>query len=101
MPRSKKRVGRPHRSSRTITATVAARRFSAIVNRVCFHGETFVVERAGSAVCEIGPAKAGRFSLGELDDLLRSLPPVDADYWQAVRDAAKRQPSMPGDPWER
>jgi hypothetical protein len=39
-----------------------------------------------------------RFSLRELDALLRSLPAVDSDYGKAVRDAAKDQPSTSGDP---
>ncbi len=86
---------------RTISATTAARRFSEIVNRVCYQGEAFVVERGGAPVCEIVPARSGRISLAELQDFLRTLPVVDDAYWEAVAKAAARQPALPPSPWER
>jgi antitoxin (DNA-binding transcriptional repressor) of toxin-antitoxin stability system len=43
---------------RRLTATEAARRFSALLDRVERDGETFVVERRGRAVASIAPAAA-------------------------------------------
>lgn len=99
---TRRRNSRPLRTRRrTISATTAARRFSEVVNRVCYQGEVFVVERGGAPVCEIGPPRAGRLSLGELNDVLRTLPVVDDAYWEAVAAAAAQQPIVPPSPWER
>ena len=57
-----------------ISATELARRLSDVLNRICYRGERFVVERNGEPVATLGPAGAepgitlGRLaaSLGEL-----------------------------------
>src|SRR3954468_17189530 len=62
---------------RRLTATEAARRFSALLDQVERDGETFLVERRGRAVASIAPAAAvsGRV----VKDLLR-VQPADAGW---------------------
>ena len=45
-----------------ISATETARRFSELMNRVRYRGESFVVERGGKPICEILPAQPPKFS---------------------------------------
>jgi prevent-host-death family protein len=63
----------------------------AIMRRV-EQGESFTVTRNGRPVADLVPhARAHdepRRTLGELQNLFRRLPPVDAARWQADRDAA-------------
>jgi len=56
-----------------VSATEAARRFSAVLDSVEARGETFVVVRRGRAVARIGPARAANGKA--LKELLRSTPP--------------------------
>jgi antitoxin (DNA-binding transcriptional repressor) of toxin-antitoxin stability system len=84
----------------TVPATRAARGFSELLNRVRYRGEVFVVERGGEPVCEISPVRPSHFGASDLADLLRSLPEPDASYWDAVEEAARSQPQLPGSPWD-
>jgi len=56
-----------------VSATEAARRFSAVLDSVEGRGETFVVVRRGRAVARIGPARAANGKA--VKELLRSSPP--------------------------
>jgi antitoxin (DNA-binding transcriptional repressor) of toxin-antitoxin stability system len=60
-----------------LTATVAARQFSDLLDRVEHDGETFVVERRGRAVASITPAVAADGKT--IKELLRSQRP-DPDW---------------------
>jgi hypothetical protein len=86
---------------RTIRATEAAKNFGRLVSMVREEGATYVVERGGVPVARVGPAVNRRCSLGELVDLLRSLPPAGADFGKAVRAgrSALNKPAVPRDPW--
>lgn len=84
-----------------ITATEAARRFSKIVDRVCYRNESFVVKRGGEPVCEIVPVRAARFTGRELADLLRSLSHPDKDYLDTVEKQVRRQPKAERSKWRR
>ena len=86
--------------SRVISATQAARSFSELLDRVCYRGETFVIERGGELVCEIAHVKPLRFTGANFLALLHTLPKPDAGYWRAVKDAAKQEPLVPESPWE-
>ena len=88
------------RGSQTVSATDAARNFSELLNRVHYRGETFVIERSGTAVGQLGPAAPGPFSLSDLVSLLRSLPVVDAGFFDDVEAAAKGQPPLPEISWD-
>jgi antitoxin (DNA-binding transcriptional repressor) of toxin-antitoxin stability system len=84
-----------------ISATEAARHFSALLNRVRYCGESFMVERGGKPVCEIVPARPASFTVADLARRLRTLPPPDKGYRIAVRRIIKQQQRAAGSPWER
>jgi len=83
-----------------LSATEAARNFSELLNRVRYRGERFVIVRGGSAIGELRPAEPARFTVRDLAALLRSLPPVDDGYLDAVEEFARSQPQMPEADWE-
>jgi len=89
------------KGSRVISATDAARSFSELLDRVCYRGETFVIERGGELICEIPNVKPLRFTGTDFVTLLHSLPRPDPGFWNAVEDATKQPPAVPESPWER
>jgi len=84
-----------------MSATEAARTFSDLLNRVQYRGETVVIERGGTPVCEITPAKPLRFTLAEHVRLLRSGPRPDPGYWDDVERITREQPAVESSPWGR
>jgi prevent-host-death family protein len=84
-----------------ISATEAARKFSELMNRVRYRGESFVVERGGKPICEILPARPPSFSGAELVRLLRSLPKPDKEYLAVVEEVTTRQPTVAESGWQR
>ena len=84
-----------------ISATETARRFSELMNRVRYRGESFVVERGGKPICEILPAQPPKFSGRELADLLRSLPKPDEEYLALVESLAAKQSTGAESRWRR
>jgi antitoxin (DNA-binding transcriptional repressor) of toxin-antitoxin stability system len=74
-----------------ISATQTVRRFSELMNRVRYRGESFVVERGGRSVCEIVPAQPAKFTGRELAELLRSLPKPDEEYLALVDNLIAKQ----------
>ena len=87
--------------ARRLSATAAARNFSELLNRVRYRGERFVIERGGVAIGELRPLAPVRFTSDDLLTLMRSLPPVDDDFLDAVEEATRRQPELPESAWER
>ena len=87
-------------AARRVSATEAARNFSELLNRVRYRGERFVIERGGVAIGELRAAAPVRFTGRDLLALLRSLPPVDASFFDAVEEVARHQPRVPETPWE-
>lgn len=87
------------KGSRVISATEAARSFSELLDRVCYRGETFVIERGGEPVCEMSHVKPLRFTGVDFLTLLHSLPKPDAGYWDAVEELAKQTAAVPESPW--
>ena len=85
-----------------ITATEAARKFSEILNRVAYKGETFVVERSGRTICEISPIAQGkRFTAADFAEMINSAPRPDDQYFDDVEEIIRnRQPIAPS-PWQR
>lgn len=83
-----------------MTATEAARSFSAVLTRVS-QGEEVEVTRNGATVAIIGPPpkKKQYLSPAEFRELMDSLPPVDEDF---VRDLEEIRKGVgpPRDPWE-
>ncbi|MGH9466395.1 MAG: type II toxin-antitoxin system Phd/YefM family antitoxin [Terriglobales bacterium] len=84
-----------------LSATEAARRFSELLNRAHYRGETFQIERGGKPVCEIVPVATPSFTGKDLADLLRSLPHPDEEYLQTVENLTRRQPKVAPSPWPR
>jgi antitoxin (DNA-binding transcriptional repressor) of toxin-antitoxin stability system len=87
-------------ATRKLSATEASRNFSEIVNRALYRGESFIIERAGAPVCEIKPAAPSRFTVADLADLMKTLPPIDEDYLRTVEELSRSQPTIPASPWE-
>ncbi len=83
-----------------LSATDVARNFSEILNRVRYRGERFLIERNGVAIGELCPAAPARFTGDDLLTLLRSLPPVDGEFFDAVEEVSRNQPRLPESPWE-
>lgn len=84
-----------------ISATVAARSLSELLNRVHYRGESFVVERGGEAVCQIVPAGPARCTVADLVRALKAAPTPDAEYFATLEELTKKQPRLPRDPWRR
>lgn len=100
-PKARRRTGAAtsNKGSRVISATQAARSFSELLDRVCYRGETFVIERGGEPVCEMSHVKPLRFTGADLLTLLHSLPKPDPGYWDALEGVTKQAPSVPESPW--
>lgn len=88
------------KGSRVISATEAARSFSELLDRVCYRGETFVIERGGELVCEMSHVKPARFNGADFLALLHSVPRPDPAYWDAVKEATRQEPRVPESRWE-
>jgi hypothetical protein len=97
--RSRKELMRRSR----IAASDAAKNFGRLVNRVCEERATYVVERNGRPVVEIGPADTHRATLRDFAMLFEHAPRLPKEYHRAVEGAVKRAnvPRVPDNPWER
>jgi antitoxin (DNA-binding transcriptional repressor) of toxin-antitoxin stability system len=85
------------------SVTDVLRNFSDFINRVAYRGERFLLIRGGTAVAELSPVPSGR-SLGDLPDLLTSLPRLEAEDAGALAAdldlaRAELEPLAPGNPW--
>jgi antitoxin (DNA-binding transcriptional repressor) of toxin-antitoxin stability system len=91
-----------HTTSLSVTEMV--RGFSDYVNRVAYRGERFILLKGRKPVAELRPVPAGRL-LGELEDVLRSLPALNeteaADFAADIEEARARLPrEVLRDPWQ-
>lgn len=91
-----------HTTSLSVTEMV--RGFSDYVNRVTYRRERFILLRGRKPVAELRPLPAGRL-LGELEEVLRSLPALSAteaaDFAADIEDARTRLPQDAlRDPWQ-
>ena len=91
----------PASAKTRITATEAARKFSEILNRVAYKGETFVVERNGRPICQISPPEKKGVSTRELVRILKSGPRPDKGYFKILEEITRNQPPVAPSPWER
>jgi hypothetical protein len=94
------RAGHSAQGSRVVSATHAARSFSELLDRVCYRGESFVIERGGELVCEISRVKPPHFTGADFLTLVRSLPQPDLHFWDAVKEATRQKPTVPKSSWE-
>ena len=91
---------RSRKSSRVVSATPTARSFSELLDRVCYRGENFVIERGGELVCEMSRVKPPHFTGADFLSLIRSLPKPDRRFWDAVKEATRQRRAVPESPWE-
>lgn len=87
-----------------LSVTEMVRGFSDYVNRVAYRGERFILLKGRRPVAELRPLPSGRL-LGELEDVLRSLPGLtstEAADFAADIDAARAAlpPEELQDPWQ-
>jgi antitoxin (DNA-binding transcriptional repressor) of toxin-antitoxin stability system len=87
-------------SSTVVSATEAARRFSDLINRASYQGETFVIERGGKPICQLGPLEERRCTFGDLVALLSQLPRPDDEYLDAVEEIIRNQEPIEPSPWD-
>lgn len=88
----------------TLSVTEMVRGFSDYINRVAYRRERFILLKGRKPVAELRPVPMGR-SLGELEDVLRSLPalsPTEAADFAADIEAARAGLPLDGlrDPWQ-
>lgn len=90
--------GRP---ARVVTATEAAERFGAIIDRVREDRAVHLVERGGAPVAQIGPAPSRAFTVQDFVDLVESTPRASEEHLRAVEEgiAVSQQQQVPADPW--
>lgn len=83
-----------------ISATDAARRFSDILNRVRYKGDSFVIVRNGEEVGRLEPVSGTRpKTFNELVEMVRTKGPPDEDFARDLEEIHRSQPALPEDPW--
>jgi antitoxin (DNA-binding transcriptional repressor) of toxin-antitoxin stability system len=86
-----------------IAATEASKNFGRLVSRVNEERTTYVVERGGKPVAQIGPVDRTSFTIRDFKSLLEELPPVEEEYLRAVEEAVVKhnKPRVRRNPWAR
>ena len=88
----------------SIAATDAVKHFGELVDRVREEGVTYVIERHGRPVAQIGPVEIERpKTLRGLAEYLKTAPKLDADVLRYIEEgrAIYNQPEVPRNRWER
>jgi antitoxin (DNA-binding transcriptional repressor) of toxin-antitoxin stability system len=80
-----------------MTATLAARSFSDVLNRVAA-GEQIEITRSGAPVAVIGPPTARLVSAERFRELMANAPRVDDRFADDLREARKAA-GPPREPW--
>ena len=91
-------------ASNRIAATDAAKNFGRLVDRVREKGTTYVIERHGRAVAQIGPVEpTKRTTLRGFAEFMRTAPKLDEETLRYIEEGIKmyNQPTVPQNPWER
>ena len=87
-----------------MAATTAAKKFGTLVDRVRDHGTTFLIERHGHVVAQIGPVSiVPRTTLRNVAAYLKRAPKLDGEMRRFVEEgiAAANRPAVPVNPWQR
>ena len=87
-----------------IAATDAAKNFGELVDRVREEGVTYVIERHGRPVAQIGPIETAKpKTLRNLIEALGAEPTLDEDVLKYIEEgiALYNQPEVPKNRWER
>ncbi len=87
-----------------IAATDAAKNFGQLVDRVREEGATYVIERHGRPVAQIGPVTIEKpKTLRNLIEALEAAPRLDEEVLRYIEEgiAIYNQPEIPKNRWER
>ena len=97
--RTNRHQGRGTRIS--VSATEAAKNFGRLVDRIRETRATYVVERSGVPVVQVGPAERSLFTMADLKTLLAEGPRADDEYLKAVSRAIEshNRPRLRKNPW--
>ena len=89
------------RTSRVVSATVAAKTLGALIDRVRQERAVYVIERGGTAVARVVPMGTAPCTLADLADVLKRRADLEPAYLDEVEAGVQawNQPSLPGDPW--
>jgi antitoxin (DNA-binding transcriptional repressor) of toxin-antitoxin stability system len=84
-----------------VSATEAAKRLGALVDRVRDERAAYTIERGGTAVARLEPVESRRCTLRDLATLLHDISRPDAGYLDEVERAVAdfNRPALPGTPW--
>lgn len=88
----------------TITATVAIRTFSDLLNKVHYQGKTFEIKRGREIIARICPAQPTEKGLlaSELNEFFTRLPSLEkedaAKFKKTIREIRSMKPEK--DPWD-
>ena len=91
-------------AAESIAATDAAKNFGRLVDRVRETGATYVVERHGRPIAQIGPVAAPRTrTLRDLARIARTIPRLDEEALRYIEQGVDRlnRPEVPANPWAR
>jgi prevent-host-death family protein len=91
-------------ASNRIAATDAAKNFGRLVDRVREEGATYVIERHGRPIAQIGPVEpAKRTTLRDLADAVQAAPKLDEETLRYIEQGIKmlNRPEVPRNRWER
>jgi prevent-host-death family protein len=88
----------------SISATEAAKNFGRLVDRVREKGTTYVVERHGRPIAQIGPVvHSAPKTLRGLVELMRTAPTLDEETLRLIEEGVKalNRPEVPRNRWAR
>jgi prevent-host-death family protein len=91
-------------ASESVAATDAAKNFGRLVDRVREEGVTYVIERHGRPVAQIGPVKlAEPKTLRGLVEFMRTAPKLDEETLRYIEEGIEiyNRPEVPKNRWER
>lgn len=90
------------RKVRRISSTELSKHLASVLTRVRDRNETVIVERNGKPLCQVTPIDESRaFTMADLAKLLRSLPPPEKEWADAVREVIATQDLYEPPKWHR
>jgi prevent-host-death family protein len=91
-------------ASERVAATDAAKNFGRLVDRVREEDVTYVIERHGRPVAQIGPVETAEpKTLRGLVEFMRTAPKLDEETLRYIEEGIEiyNRPEVPKNPWER
>jgi prevent-host-death family protein len=91
-------------ASASVAATDAAKNFGRLVDRVREEGATYLIERHGRPVAQIGPVKIEEpKTLRNLIEAIHAAPKLDEEVLRYIEEgiAIYNKPEVPRNRWER